>query len=167
MKATLRAQYGKLNAVSQVYASLTSQVAGNDILLRCQVPGKHHSAQKGLIRPKTGFFAPLLSLLRMLYSFKRVRCNSSLEMDFNSVSSILIKVSLQSSKHYLSVCLSSVCVHMCAHVCTYDSTPGEVGRQPAGVSDLPLPCGSQGSNSGPSAWVDMHLHPLSNLWSAL
>ena len=116
MKATLRAQYGKLNAVSQVYAFLTSQVAGNDILLRYQVPGKHHSAQKGLIRPKTGFFAPLPSLLHMLYSFKRVRCNSSLEMDFNSVSSILIKVSLKSSKHYLSVCLSSVCVHVCVHV---------------------------------------------------
>lgn len=112
MKATLRAQYGKLNAVSQVYAFLTSQVAGNDILLRYQVLGKHHSAQKGLIRPKTGFFAPLPSLLHMLYSFQRLRCNSSLEMDFNSVSSILIKVSLESSKHYLSVCLSSVCVHM-------------------------------------------------------
>lgn len=115
MNAILKAQYVKLNAASQVYAFLTSQVAGNDILLMYQVPGKHHSAQKGLIRPKIGFFAPLPSFLHMLYSFKRVRCNSSLEMDCNSFPSILIKVSLKSLKHYLSVCLPSVCVHMCVH----------------------------------------------------
>lgn len=78
MRVILEAQYMKSHEVSQVHAFLTSQVAGNKILLIYQVPGKHHSAQKGLIRTKTGFFAPLLSLLHILYMFIRVRYNSSL-----------------------------------------------------------------------------------------
>lgn len=162
MNAILKSQYVKLNAASQVYTFLTSQVAGNDILLMYQVPGKHHSAQKGLIRPKMGFFPPLPSLLHMLYSFKRVRCNSSLEMDFNSFPSILIKVSLKSLKHYLSLCLSSVCVCTCVYMLQY--TCG--GWETTCRCFLPLPCRSQGSNSGSSAWVGMHLCPLSNLSSA-
>ena len=52
------------------------QVSGNDILLIYQVSGKQHSGQRSLVRLE--HFASLLSLLYIMYTFRRVRYNSSL-----------------------------------------------------------------------------------------